>query len=88
MASPSRTPRSIGFYFIAPILLAVSPMLVISVLLTWRQGQVHREALESSLQQTAQALSVAADRQLVSYRVMLESLAESPIADREGSRRA
>jgi signal transduction histidine kinase/CheY-like chemotaxis protein len=70
-------PRGIGFYLIALILLAVVPLLVISGLLIWRHSELQRTAFEKSLLQTALALTVAVDRQLDSYRVMLETLAAS-----------
>ena len=76
--NPSPPPaRGIGFYLIALILLAVVPLLVISGLLIWRHSELQRSAFEKSLLQTALALTVAVDRQLDSYRVMLETLAAS-----------
>jgi signal transduction histidine kinase len=69
-------PRGIGFYLIALILLASVPLVLIAGVLVARQGALQREAFEKSLVQTAVALSVAVDRQLNSYRVMLETLAE------------
>ncbi|HEY3532732.1 MAG TPA: hypothetical protein VGL43_06400, partial [Casimicrobiaceae bacterium] len=75
-ASP-RARRGIGFYLIALILIAAVPLLVSAALLVVGQGALQREAVEDSLQQTSRALSLAVDRQLVTYRVMLESLAEA-----------
>jgi signal transduction histidine kinase len=75
-ASP-RARRGIGFYLIALILIAAVPLLVSAALLVIRQGALQRDALEASLQQTSRALSLAVDRQLVTYRVMLESLGEA-----------
>src|SRR6187549_395414 len=69
--------RGIGFYFIALILLAVVPLLVIAGVLIARQGALQREAFNRSLLQTSFALSVAVDRQLDAYRIMLETLAEA-----------
>ena len=76
-AHEARPPRGIGYYLIALILLAVVPLLVISGVLVWRQSELQRSVFERSLQQTATALSVAVDRQLNNYRVMLETLAEA-----------
>jgi len=73
----ARPPRGIGFYLIALILIAAVPLLVSAALLVIRQGALQREAFEDSLQQTSRALSLAVDRQLVTYRVMLESLGEA-----------
>ena len=67
----------IGTHLIALILIAVVPLVLIAALLILRQGALQRDALEESLQQTSRALSLAVDRQLVTYRVMLESLAEA-----------
>jgi signal transduction histidine kinase len=75
--APARPPRGIGFYLIALILIAAVPLLVSAALLVVRQGALQREAFEDSLQQTSRALSLAVDRQLVTYRVMLESLGEA-----------
>jgi len=52
-------------------------LLVIAVLLVWRQSELQKQAFDRGLQQTAAALSVAVDRKLESHRVMLETLAES-----------
>lgn len=72
-----RHARGIGYYLTALILLAVVPLLIITGVLVWRQSAVQRQAFERSMLQTALALSVAVDRQLESYRVMLETLSES-----------
>jgi signal transduction histidine kinase/CheY-like chemotaxis protein len=77
-ASPDRpAARGIGYYLIALILLAVVPLVVISAVLVWRQSALQQEISEKSLQQTSLALVVAVDRQLGTYRTMLETLAES-----------
>lgn len=77
-----RTPRGIGFYLTALILVAVVPMVIITGVLVWRQSELQREGFERGLEQTALALSVAVDRQLFSYRVMLETLALSELLQR------
>jgi signal transduction histidine kinase len=73
----TNSPRGIGFYLTALIVLATVPLLVIAGVLVARQAALQRQAFEKSLLQTALALSVAVDRQLDSYRVMLETLAQS-----------
>src|SRR4029453_15837520 len=70
-------PRGIGFYLVALILLAVVPLVITAGVLIQRQGELQREAIEKNLRQTSLAVSVAVDRQLFGYRVMLETLAES-----------
>jgi len=70
-------PHGIGFYLIMLIVLATVPLVVIAGVLVARQAALQRQAFEKSLLQTALALSVAVDRQLDSYRVMLETLAQS-----------
>jgi signal transduction histidine kinase/ActR/RegA family two-component response regulator len=67
----------VGFYLVSLVLLAVVPLLLAAGVLVDRQQQLQRRAFTASLLQTAHALSVAVDRQLESYRVMLETLAES-----------
>jgi signal transduction histidine kinase len=69
--------HGIGFYLIALIVLATVPLVLIAGVLVARQSALQRQAFEKSLLQTALALSVAVDRQLDSYRVMLETLAQS-----------
>src|SRR5919201_1735477 len=75
-ATEART-RGIGFYLVALIMLAVVPLVVIAGVLVLRLAYLQRQAFEQSLTQTAVALSVAVDRQLDSYRVMLETLAQA-----------
>ena len=75
--SDRRAARGIGYYLIALILLAVVPLVVISAILVWQQSALQQEISQKGLQQTALALVVAVDRQLGSYRAMLETLAES-----------
>jgi signal transduction histidine kinase/CheY-like chemotaxis protein len=69
-------PHGIGFYLITLIVLAVVPLALIAAVLVARQAYLQRVAFERSLLQTSLALSVAVDRQLDSYRVMLETLAQ------------
>jgi signal transduction histidine kinase len=76
-----RIKATIGSYLVALVMLAVIPLMLIAGLLTWRQSVLQRDAFERSLLQTAQALSVAVDRQLQSESVMLETLAQSPLLD-------
>jgi len=63
-------------------MLAVIPLMLIAGVLIWRQTVLQRQAFERSLLQTAQALSLAVDRQIFADRVMLETLARSPLLDR------
>ena len=78
-ATRSSAPRDapgIGVYLIALILIAAIALCVKATVLIVRQADVQREAFDRSLQETSRALSLAVDRQLVTYRVMLETLAE------------
>jgi signal transduction histidine kinase len=77
-----RIKATIGSYLVALVMLAVIPLMLIAGVLIWRQSLLQRQAFERSLLQTAQALSVAVDRQLQSDRVMLETLALSPLLER------
>lgn len=77
-----RPKPTIGSYLVALVMLAVVPLMLIAGLLIWRQTYLQRQAFEKSLLQTAQALSVAVDRQLYADRVMLETLAQSPLLER------
>jgi signal transduction histidine kinase len=73
--------RTIGSYLVALVMLAVVPLMIIAGVLTWRQSVLQRQLFDRSLLQTAQALSVAVDRHLQVDRVMLETLAQSPLID-------
>src|SRR3982751_3756734 len=75
--------RGIGLYLVASILLAVVPLFVIAGVLVARQQALQREALEQSLLEGSRALSLAVDRQLASYQVMLETLTESEVLRRD-----
>ena len=77
-----RAKATIGSYLVALVMLAVIPLIIIAGLLIWRQTYLQRQAFEKSLLQTAQALSVAVDRQLYADRVMLETLAQLPLLER------
>src|SRR5918992_2237798 len=77
----ARIKATIGSYLVALVMLAVIPLMVIAGVLVWRQSNLQREAFERSLLQTAQALAVAVDRQIQSERVMLDTLAQSPLID-------
>ena len=78
----ARIKATFGSYLVALVMLAVVPLILIAALLLWRQTYLQRHAFEKSLLQTAQALSVAVDRQLYADRVMLETLANSPLLER------
>jgi len=77
-----RIKATIGSYLVALVMLAVIPLMLIAGVLIWRQSLLQRQAFERSLLQTAQALSVAVDRQLYADRVMLESIAQSTLFER------
>ena len=72
---------TIGAYLVTLVMLAVIPLMIIAGVLTWRQSVLQRQLFDRSLLQTAQALSVAVDRHLQADRVMLETLAQSPLID-------
>jgi signal transduction histidine kinase len=63
-------------------MLAVIPLMLIAGVLIWRQTVLQRQAFERSLLQTAQALSLAVDRQIFADAVMLQTLAQSPLLER------
>jgi len=77
-----RIKATIGSYLVALVMLAVIPLMLIAGVLIWRQSLLQRQAFERSLLQTAQALSLAVDRQLYADRVMLESVAQSTLFER------
>jgi signal transduction histidine kinase len=77
-----RIKATIGSYLVALVMLAVIPLMLIAGLLIWRQSVLQRNAFEKSLLQTAQALSLAVDRQLGADRVMLETLSHAASLER------
>ncbi|HET9024589.1 MAG TPA: histidine kinase dimerization/phospho-acceptor domain-containing protein, partial [Burkholderiaceae bacterium] len=80
---PARAPAPpLSRYLVALVAVAVLPLLIVASVLIWREGVDERKATEAALQSTAQALSVAVDRQLTSYRRVLEALAASDMIDR------
>jgi len=81
--SGARPAPPLSRYLVALVAVAIAPLLIVASALIWRQGDDQRAATETALQSTAQALSVAIDRQLASYRLMLEALAESDLIDHD-----
>lgn len=79
-APPSSPP--LARYLVALVAAAIVPLLVVASVLIWRQGTDERASTEAGLQSTTHALSVAVDRQLLSYRRVLEALALSDMIDR------
>jgi len=77
-----RIKATFGSYLVALVMLAVIPLMLIAGVLIWRQTVLQRQAFERSLLQTAQALSLAVDRQLFADGVMLQTLAQSPLLER------
>ena len=82
----ARIQATFGSYLVALVMLAVIPLMLIAGVLIWRQTVLQRQAFERSLLQTAQALSLAVDRELVADRVVLETLAQSPLLGRGDTR--
>jgi len=78
----ARTKATFGSYLVALVMLAVIPLMLIAGVLIWRQTVLQRQAFERSLLQTAQALSLAVDRQIFADAVMLQTLAQSPLLER------
>jgi signal transduction histidine kinase len=77
-----RIKATFGSYLVALVMLAVIPLMLIAGVLIWRQTVLQRQAFERSLLQTAQALSLAVDRQLFADGVMLQTLAQSPLLEK------
>ena len=77
-----RIKATFGSYLVALVMLAVIPLMLIAGVLIWRQTVLQRQAFERSLLQTAQALSLAVDRQIFADAVMLQTLAQSPLLER------
>lgn len=61
---------------------AILPLLLVASVLIWHQAVDQRADTERALLATAQATSLAVDRQIASYGLMLEALAQSELLDR------
>jgi signal transduction histidine kinase len=73
--------RSIAYYLSALVLVSLVPMLVIATIFVLQQAEKERVELNRRLLDTARALSLAVDRQMAGYRVMLQSLAEADLVE-------
>lgn len=79
---PPRASPPLSRYLVALVAIAIVPLALVATLLIRQQAADQRRASESALHTTAHALSVAVDRQLLSYRRVLEALAASEMIDR------
>jgi signal transduction histidine kinase len=73
--------RSIAYYLSALVLASLVPMIVIATIFLLQQAENERVELNRRLLDTSRALSLAVDRQMAGYRVMLQSLAEADLVD-------
>lgn len=63
------------------VLAAALPLVLLAALLLAWNVQEHRRAVERGLSNTARALSVAVDEQIINWRSVLEALSTSPAFD-------
>lgn len=83
--TPQKTVASsppLARYLVVLLAMAIVPLLVVASVLIWRQALSQRVEAERALLATAHVTSIAVDRQLDGYRLMLEALAESELLDR------
>src|SRR5688572_15635784 len=78
----SKKPRPFSHYQIALVLLAVLPLIALFAVMTWRQSEALRESINRGMLSTADALSLAIDREIGTIRASLETLAASDAIDR------
>jgi signal transduction histidine kinase len=76
-AAPERRGRPLWQYFTLALVLAVVPLALVATGLLLAQAQQERVKLERALASTAKTLSLAVDREVRSYAVLLRTLAES-----------
>ncbi len=75
---PGRLRLSLRGRLVALVVAAVLPLLLFSVAVVYRLGQVEGGAVEASLRQSARAMSLAVDREIGAAHAVLGVLAQSP----------
>ncbi|HXV84546.1 MAG TPA: hypothetical protein VEG60_32250, partial [Candidatus Binatia bacterium] len=74
---------SIRSQLIFLVLVAATPLLILSAVMFWRDVQLQRKSREQGMRDTVRALSLAVDREVGKARATLETLAASPYLDSE-----
>src|SRR4051812_9492960 len=69
-------------YQITLVLLSVLPLMVVFGLMGWWKGQDLRDSVNEGMLQTAEALSLAVDREVGTVLASLEALSDSEAIDR------
>ncbi|HYC45217.1 MAG TPA: ATP-binding protein [Burkholderiales bacterium] len=77
-----KTSRPFSHYQIALVLLAVLPLIAVFGVMTWWQTEALRDSIRRGMLSTADALSLAIDREIGTIRASLETLAASDAIDR------
>ncbi len=81
-APPWSGSRPIGHYLVALVAVALLPALVVAAARIWRDVIHERREILAGLDRTAAVLSLALDRQIAAYQIMLQTLAASELIDR------
>jgi signal transduction histidine kinase len=82
-AAPARGgSRPIGHYLVALVGVALLPALAVAAARIWRDVLHERQEILAGLDRTAAVLSLALDRQIAAYQIMLQTLAASELIDR------
>ena len=80
-ASHTRLRLSLRTQLLVLVIAVLLPLLAFAAVLSLRHVQLQRGALERGMKDTAQALSLALDREVGKLQAVLETLAESPYLD-------
>jgi PAS domain S-box-containing protein len=81
VASLHHSPITLHSHLTLLVLAAVLPVFLLSAFMFWRDVQLQREAVEQGMRETAQALSLAVDREIGTAKTILEALSASAYLD-------
>src|SRR6266545_4151502 len=80
--SATKKARPVSHYQVALVLLAVLPSIALFAVMAWQQSEALRDSINRGMLATADALSIAVDREVATIRESLETLAISEAIDR------
>src|SRR5688572_28268536 len=80
--TPDAKARPFSHYQVTLVSLAMLPLIVVFGVLAWSQNNSSRASINHGLLRTADALSLAVEREIGIVRASLEALAESDALER------
>ena len=70
------------YYLVGLVLAAAAPLVVLTAWMAWAESERHRHLAEEGLLRTAEALSLAVDREVGILQTKLATLAQTDLVDR------